>query len=281
MISAKTKLICILGHPVKHSKSPVIHNAILEENGIDASYMAFDVEPKDLEKAVNGLRALGFTGANITIPHKEAVMDYVDELTDEAKNIGAVNTLFIKDGKLCGDNTDGRGFIISLMKDGGFDPKEKTVFVMGAGGASKAVASKLILEGITKMYLCDLDSPKVENLKKHLLSLDVSADIEIVAGQNLDNAARQSDLIVNCTPVGMKEEDPLLISEEVFSEKHFVFDLIYNPEKTKILKVAEKKGAKTLNGLGMLIYQGALSFEKWTHQKPDTEKMFAIVKGEK
>jgi shikimate dehydrogenase len=281
MVDAKTKLICILGHPVGHSKSPIMHNAILQEQNINANYMAFDVEPKDLGEAVTGLRKLNFLGANITIPHKEAVIEYVDELTEEAKNIGAVNTLFTKDGKLYGDNTDGRGFIISLMKDGGFDPKGKTVLILGAGGASKAVSSKLVLEGIAKMYLSDLDKKKANDLKEHLNKLDSNIEVELVESAQLDIVAGKSNLIVNCTPVGMKESDPLLVSESSLNESQFVFDLIYNPAKTKLIKKAEEKGAKTLNGLGMLIYQGALSFEKWTLQKPDTKKMFEIVKGEK
>ncbi len=281
MVDAKTKLICILGHPVGHSKSPIMHNAILQDKNINASYMAFDVKPEDLEEAVKGLRKLSFLGANITIPHKEAVINYVDELTDEARNIGAVNTLFMKDGKLYGDNTDGRGFIISLMKDGGFDPKDKTALVLGAGGASKAVCSKLVLEGITKMYLSDLDQNKAEELKTHLNKLDPKIEVKLIKKETLDEVAKGSQLIVNCTPVGMKDSDPLLVAEESLNDKQFVFDLIYNPEKTKLIETAEKKGAKTLNGLGMLIYQGALSFEKWTLQKPDTKKMFEIVKGEK
>lgn len=278
-ITAKTKLICILGNPVKHSKSPLMHNEQLEKIGFDAKYLAFDVEPKNLETAVKGLKVLGFAGANITIPHKEEVMKYVDELTEEAKNIGAVNTLYVKNDKIYGDNTDGRGFIISLMKDGEFDPKGKIVFILGAGGASKAVSTKLLLEGIKKMYIYDINDEKLNELKKHLDRLETKIEVEMVKKEEMNQTASISQLIVNCTPVGMKDEDPLLLSEECFNEGQMVFDLIYNPEKTKLLKAAENKGAKTLNGLGMLVYQGALSFEKWTNEKPDTERMFEIIKG--
>lgn len=280
MISSKTKLICLMGHPVGHSKSPIMHNKELEKIDCDAVYTAVDIDPMNLKDAVSGFKAMGFLGANVTIPHKQSVMEYVDGLTDEAKNIGAVNTLYFEDGKLIGDNTDGRGFIISLMKDGGFDPKGKKVLILGAGGASKAVATKLCFEGIKELGISEIDEKRGKDLFEHIESLNQKLDISLLERKDLNSFASSADLIINCTPVGMKETDPLIVNEESFNKNQFVFDLIYNPEKTKLLKTAENRGAKVLNGLGMLVYQGALSFEKWTKEKPDTDAMFKAIRGE-
>ncbi len=280
MINSKTKLICLLGHPVGHSKSPEMQNVALELDEINAKYMAFDVKPENLKEAVEGLKAVNFMGANVTIPHKENIMKYVDELTEEARNIGAVNTLYIKKGKLIGDNTDGRGFILSLMEDGGFDPKDKKILILGAGGAAKAISTKLVMEEARELNIFDLDEQKSEMITDNIKKINVKTEIKIIKKCEIEEIAKSVDLIVNCTPVGMKESDPLLLNGNVFSEKQLVFDLIYNPKKTKLLLEAEKKGAKILNGLGMLVYQGALSFEKWTGKKPNSNKMKNKIEGE-
>lgn len=279
MINSKTKLICLLGHPVEHSKSPEMQNKALELDEINAKYMAFDVEPKKLKEAVEGLKAINFMGANVTIPHKENVMKYVDGLTDEAKNIGAVNTLYIEEGKLIGDNTDGRGFVLSLMEDGGVDPKDKKALILGAGGAAKAISTKLVMEEAEEINIFDLDEDKSKMIVNNIEKINVKTRIKIIKKDEMEEIAKKMDLIINCTPVGMKENDPLLLSPSVFSEKQLVFDLIYNPKKTKLLLEAEKKGAKILNGLGMLVYQGALSFEKWTGEKPNSNKMKNEIEG--
>ncbi len=280
VIKSDTKLICLLGHPVKHSKSPLMQNKALEIAGEDAVYLVFDVLPEKLKESIEGIKAMGFKGANVTIPHKEEVMKYLDELTKEAENIGAVNTIVAKDGKLIGDNTDGQGFVLSLMNEGGFDPRDKKVLMLGAGGAAKAVAVKLSFEGIKSMAIYEIDKEKADKLREHIKAINKESEIEVISKNELENRASVADLIVNCTPVGMKDSDPELLSESVFFEGQFVFDLIYNPEKTKLLQNAEKKGAKILNGLGMLVFQGALAFEKWTGKKPDTKAMFKAIKGE-
>lgn len=223
---------------------------------------------------------MGISGANVTIPHKENIVKYLDSITKEAKIIGAVNTIFVENGKLIGDNTDGRGFIISLMKDSGFDPKDKKVVVLGAGGASRAVVSKLADEGCSDVAVYDIDGAKAEALAEKVRELTEKKNIFSIEKDKLTAKAKEADLIVNCTPVGMKESDPILLSEECFNSSQVVYDLIYNPEKTLLLKSAESKGAKILNGMGMLVYQGALAFEKWTGEKPDTEVMFKMIKGE-
>lgn len=282
MITAETNLLCIFGHPIKHSKSPLMHNAVIEKLGLNYVYTAFDIKPEELGEAVKGLRALGIKGANITIPHKESVVKYLDYTTEEAKHIGSVNTLYYDDeGKLVGDNTDGRGFVIALMKDGGFDPKGKKCVVMGAGGASRAVCAKLVTEGAEELYLFDIATDKAAELIKNLAEIDKNAKVfQLNSREELVLHAKTADLIVNCTPVGMKDSDPELLPQNVFNGKQFVFDLIYNPAETRLLKDAKMAGCGTINGLGMLVYQGALAFERWTGVKPDTDIMFKTIKGE-
>lgn len=281
MITANTKLICVIGHPIKHSKSPLMHNAALKKAEEDAVYMAFDIETDELEGFVAGVRAMGITGANVTIPHKENIIKYLDGVTKEAEIIGAVNTIYRDGDKLIGDNSDGKGFILSLMKESEFDPKDKKILILGAGGASKAVTAKLADEGASEIYIYDIDRKRAEELVEQIMkSAEKNVKISIADKNSIENIAKESNLLVNCTPIGMKESDPELLSDEVFNSEQVVYDLIYNPPKTKLLKSAEKKGAKIVNGLGMLVYQGAISFERWTGKKPDTEIMFKTIKGE-
>ncbi len=281
MITSNTKLICVIGHPIKHSKSPLMHNAALKKIEEDAVYLAFDIENEKLEEFVKGFRAMGIIGANVTIPHKENIMKYLDGVTKEAEIIGAVNTIYRDGDKLIGDNSDGKGFILSLMKESDFDPKDKKILILGAGGASKAVTAKLADEGASEIYIYDIDRKRAEELVEQIMkSAEKNVKISIADKNSIENIAKESNLLVNCTPIGMKESDPELLSDEVFNSEQVVYDLIYNPPKTKLLKSAEKKGAKIVNGLGMLVYQGAISFERWTGKKPDTEIMFKTIKGE-
>ncbi len=281
MITSNTKLICVIGHPIKHSKSPLMHNAALKKIEEDAVYLAFDIENEKLEEFVKGFRAMGIIGANVTIPHKENIMKYLDGVTKEAEIIGAVNTIYRDGDKLIGDNSDGKGFILSLMKESEFDPKGKKVLILGAGGASKAVTVKLADEGAEEIYLYDIDEEKAKELVAQAVkSAEKKVKISVINKNDIEKIAKESNLLVNCTPVGMKESDPELLSENVFNSEQVVYDLIYNPPKTKLLQSAEKKGAQIVNGLGMLVYQGAISFEKWTGKKPDTDIMFRTIKGE-
>ena len=281
IIDSNTNLFCVIGNPIKHSKSPLMHNAALQKAGENGVYVAFDIANDKLKEFIDGFKTMGIKGANVTIPHKENIMKYLDGLTKEAEIIGAVNTIYRDGDKLIGDNSDGKGFILSLMKEGEFDPKDKKVVILGAGGASKAVTIKLADEGVKEIALYDLDEKKAEELVKYIQKMyGEKIKIERINKNDIEEKVKESNLLVNCTPIGMKESDPELVSEEVFSRNHVVYDLIYNPERTKLLQGAERKGAKVVNGLGMLVYQGAISFERWTGKKPDTEVMFKMIKGE-
>jgi shikimate dehydrogenase len=272
MISGKTKLYGIFGCPVEHTFSPGMHNAAFKKLGMDACYVPFAVKPEKLEEAVRAILPLGLCGLNITVPHKERVIAYLDELSEEARLINAVNTIEVKNGKLVGHNTDGRGFLRSLKEDAGFKPKGKKYFIIGSGGAARAVGFSLALAGANKIIFYDLDASKANALaadireKAGVESASVSEDV--VGGY-----ASEADCLINATPLGLKKTDFLPIRKEYVLKKHLICDLVYNPPVTALLKVAKKQGAKVFSGLGMLLYQGVIAFEVWTGRKAPAQIM--------
>jgi len=274
-ISGKTKVVAIFGDPVEHTLSPAMHNAAFAKLGMDAVYVPFHVTPDRLGEAVRGLSAMGFAGANITVPHKERVMEFLDEVDPEASAIGAVNTVVNRDGRLTGYNTDGRGFIMSLREEAGFDPASKRVFVCGAGGAARGVGFALATAGARRIYLFDIDEPKLGRLVGDINSF---LGREAARPSIMDpDFIRGSDLVVNTTPLGMREGDPLPMPKESFRPGQVFYDVVYNPAETATMKAAKAAGAKTVNGLGMLLYQGALAFEKWFGVAPPADVMKAAL----
>jgi shikimate dehydrogenase len=272
-ISAHTKILCIIGHPISHSMSPLMHNIALNDLNLDYVYVAFDVTPKNLQYAINGMRALNIRGMNVTIPHKVTVLSYLDSIDPIAQKIGAVNTIKLEDGHIYGKNTDAGGFIRAI-EDASIDISEKDVLLLGSGGAAKAVSyaliqkiSKLTILNRTKHNATDL----VNKLKKE-------SEIPIFAKKleetTLTDEVQEVDLVINATPVGMyPSQQESILSSNMLQKDLIVFDLIYNPLETKLIKDARKVGCKTINGLDMLISQGALAFEWWTNKKPNTNLM--------
>jgi shikimate dehydrogenase len=214
-------------------------------------------------------------GVNVTIPHKEKVLPYLDEISPEAKAIGAVNTIHNKEGKLIGYNTDGDGFIESLKKQGGFYPKDKNVFLLGAGGTAYAISFALIKGGIKKLVLVNRTYSKGKALLEHLREIfQDKCQLSLVEFEERNSSFIMSeiDLLINATSLGMYPGDSLLITPEILSPNIFIYDVVYN-RKTPFLKLAEEKKLTSLGGLDMLVYQGALSFEIWTGQKAPVEVM--------
>jgi len=270
-ISGRTRFVAIFGDPVEHTLSPAMHNTAFSELGMEYAYIAFHVTPGGLGEAVRAIRSLGFAGANITVPHKERVMEFLDDVDDEAARMGAVNTIVNDNGRLSGYNTDGRGFIMSLREDGGFDPASRRVFVCGAGGASRGVCFALASAGVRRIYLYDVDGPRMERL---VMEANSAFGRDFVRPSILDpDFIRGADLVVNATPLGMRESDPLPMPEGSFRAGQVVYDVVYNPAETKTLKAARSAGAKGVNGLGMLLYQGVLAFEHWFGRTPPAESM--------
>ncbi|MFC0557981.1 shikimate dehydrogenase [Halalkalibacter alkalisediminis] len=266
------KVFGLLGHPVGHSMSPLIHNNAFLKLGIEARYHAFDVKPEFVKEAIDGIRALNISGCNVTVPHKIAVMDFLDEINDEALQIGAVNTIVNKDGKLIGYNTDGRGYVKSLLDETEEDIREKSVLIIGAGGGARGVVTALLRHGVGNIEFTNRTIEKTIPLVKLAKEFHVpSATIEKeVAEENLINY----DVIINTTSVGMSpniHHSPL--SLKLLKTDTIVSDLIYNPLETKLLQEAKERGGKTVNGIGMFVNQAALSFEHWTGVKPDITQM--------
>ncbi|WP_216828996.1 shikimate dehydrogenase [Alkalihalobacterium elongatum] len=270
------KLFGLLGNPVSHSMSPRMHNDAFRSLNLDHHYHAFDVKVSNLESAVNGIRALDITGFNVTIPHKVEVMKYLDEVDEEAKLIGAVNTVVNKDGRLIGYNTDGEGYLQSLQKITGEQLQHMKVLIIGAGGAARAVFTVLSRYGVPELHIANRTKEKAA-----ILANECNCGNTNVMVCSVEEAAMCLDiydLIINTTSVGMSPNiDQLPIDLGNLRVDSVVSDLIYNPLKTKFLQEAEAKGATILNGVGMFVGQGALAFEKWTGHSPDRSKMEKVV----
>jgi shikimate dehydrogenase len=252
-----------------------MHNAAIRALGLDYIYAPFDVSPARLSQAINDIHDLGITGVNVTIPHKEAIIDLLDEVTDEARRIGSVNTIVNLDGKLIGSSTDGAGFLESLIEVD-FSPAGRNVMVLGAGGAARAIV--FALAGVKSRIF--LWNRTIERAKQ--LACDVNGatecDIQICRPESLAEGLCEADILVNCTSIGMNPKpDEIPIAPELLHQDMLVYDLVYNPIKTRLLAAAEAVGARTMNGVKMLVYQGALSFKAWTGIDPPVDIMEAAV----
>ena len=263
MISGTTSVYGIFGHPVEHTFSPGMHNAAFEKIKRDACYVPFAVAPRDLERAVRAIIPLGIRGLNITIPHKETIIPYLDDLTDDARMIGAVNTIEVTRGRLIGHNTDGRGFLRSLRDETGFRPKGKTVLMVGSGGAARAVGFNLALSGAQTIVLCDLDIIKAKKLGRDIQN-KTTTNVKVVSRESFEKATQTADCMINATPLGLRTDDPLPIPRQLIQKGQLICDLVYNPLWTPLLRAAKARGADTLPGIGMLLYQGVIAFEIWT-----------------
>ena len=264
----------LIGYPVKHSYSAVMHNAAFEALGIDARYELFEIEPGQLPEKFKGLLEQNVCGFNVTIPHKEKIMDSLDQIDEEAVSIGAVNTIKVSEAKITkGFNTDGAGFITHLRDVVGFNPQGKKISVLGAGGAAKALAIQLAKNRAKSISLFDKDSGKAKNLADKLKKNFSECEIYMACEAN-DLLKLHPELLINATPVGMHKEDRLVFDTELFHSKLVVYDLIYNPAETPLLQEAKRKGcAGVFNGLGMLLYQGVLAFKIWLDIEAPVEVM--------
>lgn len=272
-VDSRTRLLCLIGWPTEHSMSPIMHNATIQKMQLNYVYLAFNVTQDKLKGAIRGIKALDIKGINVTIPHKEKIMYFVDDVDPLAKKIGAVNTIKNVDGVLKAKNTDAAGSKKGL-KDAGCEISGKNILILGAGGASRAVsfvlaeeANKIMISNRTKQRAVSL----AEDIKK-------KTNIEVEAYSNepsvLEKIIEDTHILINTTPIGMYPNiNDLPLPENLIHKNLFVFDVIYNPLKTKLLKIAEKKGCEILGGLDMLINQGALAFQWWTGKDPDINLM--------
>jgi len=267
-VSGTTKITGIFGYPIEHTLSPLMHNSAFRELGLNNCYIPFRVAPEDLPDAVNAIRSLNLLGVNITIPHKENVIPLLDEINEEAEFIGAVNTIVNNEGELTGYNTDGRGFMSSLSEQG-IAVENQNIVIVGTGGACRAV-SYYLSEKASRLSLYDLDKTKAGKLAEDLQ--EIRSNVFLL--DSIDDAGK-ADIIINATPLGMKIDDPSPFNTDLIKSDMVVCDLVY--KKTRLLLEAEQKGAKIIDGSGMLLWQGVLAFELWTGVKPPVDLMRKLL----
>lgn len=287
-----TALAGLIGFPVKHSISAAFQQAAFDHLSIDARYLLWEVPSESLEGKMAELRQPGYLGANVTIPHKEAVIPLLDEVEDMAARIGAANTIVNQDGRLKGLNTDAHGFLLALRQQGGFDPAGRKAVLLGAGGAARAAAFVLLNNGIGSLVIVNRDQARARALVGDLGRTGnrekgtSDGDRGTVNVLPWEDAAIASvldgcDLVVNCTPLGTwgsKWEDQSPLQAAQIPPGALVYDLVYNPPETRLLAEARKAGARTLPGLPMLVFQGAAAFELWTRQEAPIAVMMAAAR---
>jgi len=281
-INGKTKIIGVIGKNLENSLSPLIHNQIILKHSLNFCYLPFQVAETNLGKAIQGIKALNIRGVNITFPYKEKVIEFLDDLEESARRIGAVNTIVNNKGILIGYNTDVIGFKKSLQEDGKFAIKGEKAVILGAGGAARGVIYALLEEGIEEIYIFNRTPEKAEKIKHDFSSFFPKSSIYVFSleEENLKNKIERVHLIVNTTSLGMPpqiDKTPLP-DEKLFHPDLLVYDLIYHPTKTLFLRQAKRAGAKIINGLPMLVYQGIESFYLWTGFKPEGKEALEMIK---
>ena len=279
-IDSKTILTGLFASPSAHSVSPIIHNNSFEKLGLNYAYLSFEVNKDNLKDAVQSIKTLNMRGVNLSMPNKKEVIQYLDEISETAKLSQSVNTIVNDNGILKGYSTDGKGFFKSLEEEKIF-MKDKNITILGTGGASIAIISQAVFEGIKNIFVFKRDKNWKEQKKiLYNIASKTNCNIELNSLEDkniLKRKIEESDLLINATSVGMKENFSLIEDKSFFRKDLIVSDIIYNPAKTKLLQIAEKEGCKIINGIGMLLYQGALSFKLWTNKKMPVDYIKEII----
>ena len=278
-IDGYTRLAAVVANPIKHSISPFIHNSAFEATNTNGVYLAWEVDATELAETVANIRRYQMFGINLSMPYKEQVIPYLDQLSAEACLIGAVNTVVNREGTLIGYNTDGKGFFKSLPS---FKISRKRLVLLGAGGAAKAILAQAILDGVSQISVFVRSSSmektrpyleKIQNTTGFRVDLFALEDV-----QDLQDSITQADLLVNATSVGMDGSSQPIPTSIVLPEKLLVADVIYQPFETPFLKWAKEQGNQSINGLGMLLYQAAEAFELWTGKEMPTDQIWELLK---
>ena len=275
-IKGSTNIVGLIGHPVEHSFSPPMHNAAFKALGMDYAYVAFDVDPSNLESAIDGAKSLNVKGFNVTIPHKIEVMKHLDEIDEVARLIGAVNTIDFKDMK--GYNTDGIGAVKAIEEVSPI--KNRKVVVAGAGGASRAISFYIAKYGADELTILNRNVEKAQNLAQDVLDSGLIANVKAGSVSEIKGYLADADILIDTTPVGMHpniDDEPLAKSVDMH-EDLVVFDAVYNPNETVLIRQAINAGAKPVYGIKMLLYQGAESFRIWTGREAPVDVMEDALK---
>jgi shikimate dehydrogenase len=277
-----TRYVALIGYPLGHSVSPPMQQAAFDHYQLDLRYEAWEAEPAQFGTVIERVRQPSTLGANITIPYKETVLPMLDELDELAGQIGAVNTIVNREGRLIGYNTDAEGFVQALRHMGNFEPAGKRAALIGAGGAARAVSFALARAGVKSLAITDIIAERTQALFSSLKPLGIETHIIEPEDNSLKDALSNCDLVVNCTPVGMKHsptEGKSPLKAELIPKEALIYDVVYNPIETKLILDARARGARTLGGLAMLVYQGAKAFELWTGREAPVDIMFEAAKG--
>lgn len=275
-IKATTQIYGIFGHPVSQSLSPAMHNAAFRHLGLDCVYLAFDVDPGSVTRAVESIRTLGLSGINVTIPHKQSVMAGLDEIVPEASMVGAVNTIVNEDGTLKGYNTDVSGVLRALHSELGFAPKGKNVFIVGAGGASRAVIVAMCTGGARSIAIVNRTYLKAQKLSEEFSPQFYGVGFSAAPLDDADLLSElmaQADIVINCSSAGMGDIEPLCLPLDLLGQSCVVYDLVYKPLVTPLVRDSRALGLRSESGLGMLLYQGVDAFEIWTGKDAPVEVM--------
>lgn len=287
-ITGHTRLTALLGSPVAHSISPLMHNEAFRLLGLDYAYLCFEVTETTLKEAVAGLKICGIRGFNLTMPNKNKIVEYLDELSPSARLIGAVNTVINENGRLIGHNTDGTGYMLAA-RDAGCDPIGKTVTLMGAGGAATAILAQAALDGVKDIHIFIRKTSRfLERTQMLADKINASLPCRVYLHDNEDTEAlakalEESYLLINATSVGMapNTDVSIITDKSLLRPELIVSDIIYNPQETKLLRDAREAGCKTFNGMYMLLYQGAEAFRLWTGKEMPVqeikEKYFSVI----
>ena len=267
----------VIGHPVAHSRSPLIHGSWLAEHGLEGSYERVDVAPADLPAFVDSLRAGAFSGGNVTVPHKEAMLPLIDEVSQAARAIGAVNTIWREAGRICGDNTDVSGFLAHLDASApGWDKRVVTALVLGAGGAARGIAFGLKARGVRRILLVNRSRARADELAAAL-----GAPVEAANWDERNDLVATADLIVNTTALGMQGQPPLDLDLAGLRPGTIVDDIVYVPLKTPLLLETERRGGIAVDGLGMLLHQAVPGFARWFGVTPSvTPALRALLEAD-
>jgi shikimate dehydrogenase len=274
-----TKLVILLGNPLGHSISPPMHNRVFEKLEMDYCYMPVEVTEDKLETVFSGLKNMNVAGFNVTIPHKINIIKYLDDLDPLAATIGAVNTITVKNGKTKGYNTDGDGFVRSLEEEANISVKGKNIFIIGCGGAARAIAMTLASIGVEKIFLQNRTIEKAEELASEInIKIRPCAEVVGASQKDQEEAIAASQVLINSTSLGMHpHEDISPVDEGMLASHLVVADIVYNPMLTKLLRTAKTKNCTIVPGLGMLIYQGASAFKLFTGVDPLVDEMSEVV----
>lgn len=281
-ITGHTRLTALLGSPVAHSISPLMHNEAFQLLDLDYTYLCFEVNEETLPAAVDGLKACGIRGFNLTMPNKNKIVELLDELSPAARLIGAVNTVVNDDGHLTGYNTDGVGYM-QAVKDAGYDITGKTITIMGAGGAATAICAQAALDGVEKIHIFARETSRFwDRTQKLAENINSTLPCKAVLHENKDTAAlaqaiSESALLLNATSVGMapNTEGTIIEDTSLYHPDLIVSDVIYNPRETRFLKEAREAGCRTFNGMYMLLYQGSEAFRLWTGKEMPVKEIKA------